>query len=148
VIVICQGNICRSPFGERHLAAQCPHLDVRSAGLKARDGDPVQPAALRIGSEFGVDLEDHAAHLLRDVDVEWADLILGMQGWHQASVHRQWPNASAKVRLLGDFLTNAPHTVEDPWGAPDDFFRAVFEQISLANARLSRLLASSERPGL
>ena len=40
--MICQGNICRSPFGERHLAAQCPHLDVRSAGLKARDGDPVE----------------------------------------------------------------------------------------------------------
>ncbi len=140
VMVICQGNICRSPFAERQLAKHCPQLEVRSAGLKARNGDPAQPAAARVGLEFGVTLDDHAAHLLRDVDVEWADLILGMQGWHQASVHRRWPKARERVRLLGDFLADAPHTIEDPWGAPDDYFHGVFEQIARANTRIAELL--------
>jgi protein-tyrosine phosphatase len=144
VMVICQGNICRSPFAGRQLAAGCPQLEVRSAGLKAREGDPAQPGALKIGSEFGVDLTDHAAHRLSQEDIDWADLIIGMQGWHQASVRQRWPAGNAKVRLLGDFLPSAPHAVDDPWGGTDEFFRAFFEKISRANERLSALLNARE----
>ena len=141
-MVICQGNICRSPFAERQLAARCPHLEVRSAGLRARDGDPAQPGALRIGLEFGVELADHKAHRLGEDDIEWADLIIGMQGWHQSSIRQRGPIGTPKVRLLGDFLPSAPHAVEDPWGGSDDFFRAVFEIISRANDRLAQLLGA------
>jgi protein-tyrosine-phosphatase len=109
----------------------------------AGEGDPAQPGALRIGSEFGVDLAEHAAHRLADEDVAWADLIVGMQGWHQASLCRRWPSATPKVRLLGDFLPRPPHAVEDPWGQTDDLFRAVFEKIATANERLSQLLAAA-----
>jgi len=147
VMVICQGNICRSPFAERQLAARCPQLEVRSAGLKAREGDPVQPGALRIGSEFGIDLVDHAAHRLDESDIEWADLIIAMQGWHEASIWRHWPAGRAKVRLLGDFLPNAPHAVDDPWGGTDELFRVIFEKISRANARLCELLAAEQECG-
>jgi protein-tyrosine phosphatase len=144
VMVICQGNICRSPFADLDLAARCSGLEVRSAGLLAREDDPAQPGALRIGAEFGVDLSHHAAHRLNEDDIRWADLIIGMQGWHQASVRKQWPAGTAKMRLLGDFLENAPYAIEDPWGTPDDAFRAVFAKISLANESLARQLRSAE----
>ena len=147
VMVICQGNICRSPFAERQLAARCPQIEVRSAGLKAREGDPAQPGALRIGPEFGIDLADHAAHRFDEADVEWADLIIGMQGWHEAWIRQRWPTGSAKVRLLGDFLPSAPHAVDDPWGGADDLFRVIFEKISRANERLSELIDAKQERG-
>ncbi len=139
-MVICHGNICRSPFAERRLALCCPQLEVRSAGLAAGGDDPVQPGALRIGTEFGVDLSDHISHRLDADDIEWADLILGMQGRHEASVRQRWPLGRPKMRLLGDFLPSVPHEIEDPWGETDEVFRSVFERISLATVRIGQIL--------
>ena len=99
VMVICHGNICRSPFGEQHLASICPQLEVRSAGVEAGEGNPPQPGAVRIAAEFGLDLSDHGSHRLDEADVAWADLIIGMTGRHQAAVLRRFPAGRAKMRL-------------------------------------------------
>jgi protein-tyrosine phosphatase len=140
VMVVCQGNICRSPFAERHLAGLCPGIEVRSSGLRTRGGDPAQPGALRVGRELGTDLSDHVSQRLDTDDVAWADLIIGMQGWHEAEVLARHPTSRGKVLLLGDFLPAAPHLIADPWGHDDDFFRTVFERIVTANERLCRIL--------
>lgn len=136
VLVFCHGNICRSPLAAHLLATGCPELEVRSGGLEAREGDPAQPGAIRVGAEFGADLERHAAHRLTAVDVAWADLIVGMTGRHSASIRACCPAQCGKVRLLGDFLPGPPFALEDPWGQPDDCFRSVFTRIALANRRL------------
>jgi protein-tyrosine phosphatase len=141
VLVICHGNLCRSPFAERLLAARVPALAVRSAGLHAVAGRPAEPAARRIAAAFGVDLEGHAAHRLDRADVHWADLILGMEGHHAAAVRRGWPEARPKAHLLGDFLASPPYRIEDPWGREDAVFRATFERIAGAVERLAARLA-------
>jgi protein-tyrosine phosphatase len=143
VVVICHGNICRSPFAAKLLAARAPRLEVRSAGLAAVEGRPAEPAARRLAASFGVDLERHAAHRLEGRDVEWADLILGMEGHHRAAVRSAWPGAARRTHLLGDFLSEAPHRIDDPWGCEDDVFRATFERIDRAVARLTERLADA-----
>lgn len=140
IMVICHGNICRSPFAERHLAVHCPGIEIRSAGLEAGEGDPAQPGALRIAAGFDIDLSDHAAHRLDSKDMDWADLVIGMTGRHQATVQRRWPQGRAKVRLLGDYLPDTPHAIEDPWGQDDAVFLAIFQRIALANQRISSLV--------
>jgi len=148
VIVICHGNICRSPFGEHHLASLCPQLEVRSAGLEAGEYNPAQPGALRIAPEFNLDLTQHASHRLNAEDVAWADLIVGMTGRHQAAVLHRFPTGRAKMRLLGDYLPDTPHAIEDPWGYHDDFFRSVFERIALADQRIAQLVnLKMDQPG-
>jgi protein-tyrosine-phosphatase len=142
IMVICYGNICRSPFAQLHLAALCPHLEIRSAGLEAGDRKPVEPGALRVGRELGVELTDHASHRLDADDVDWADLIIGMQGRHKEVIRKRWSNVRGKVRLLGDFLPNAPHSIEDPWGESDEVFRSILERIVNANEILARRLCT------
>ena len=142
VLVICLGNICRSPFAERLLAAVCPDLHVRSAGFEARDGDPAEPDAIRVASEFGVDLSDHAAHRITLADLAWADLIVGMTGRHCGMLQDRWPEHAPKHRLLGDFLAASPHAIADPWGCAAAEFRLVYRQIQLATTRLSACLAT------
>ncbi len=142
VLVICLGNICRSPFAEHLLAAACPDVQVRSAGFEARDGDPAEPDAIRVASEFGVDLSDHAAHRITLADLAWADLIVGMTGRHSGMLQDRWPEHAPKLRLLGDFLAAPPHAIADPWGCPAAEFRLVYRQIRLATTRLSACLAT------
>jgi protein-tyrosine phosphatase len=140
ILVICHGNICRSPFAERWLARARPDLEVRSAGLAAREGKPAEPGARRIATRFGLDLATHAAHRMEAADVDWADLILGMQGHHKTAVARRWPDSGARNQLLGDFLAAPPHAIEDPWGLPDDVFQQTFEKIVAALVELERRL--------
>ncbi|MDG2050007.1 MAG: low molecular weight phosphotyrosine protein phosphatase, partial [Myxococcota bacterium] len=140
VLVICHGNICRSPFAEILLQTIEPGLSVRSAGLAASGRDPAEPAAIRVASEFGIDLSEHRSTRLTQSEVEWADLILGMEGQHIASVDKRWRLQAANVLTVGDFLERAPHLIPDPWGQSDAFFAAVFEQIRKGITALSGLL--------
>jgi protein-tyrosine phosphatase len=137
VVFICHGNICRSPFAERIFAAACPHVATRSAGLAASGGDPAQPGALRVAREHGIDLAMHRSTPLDADLVGWADLIVGMEGHHVREVERRWPEGAGKTLILGDFLADAPHWIDDPWGQPDDVFRLTFERIATANDALT-----------
>ncbi len=140
VVVICHGNICRSPFAGLDLAARNAHLEVRTAGLAAGSGSPPEPGALRVARKIGLELDGHRSKPLTDEDVEWADLILGMQGRHSVEIRRRWPQSVHKVRLLGDFLPRRPYAIEDPWGEEDAVFYTVFTRIIQANGRISELL--------
>jgi len=140
VLVICHGNICRSPFAGRLLAARTPDLEVRSAGLEAVEGRPAEDAALRAALAFGVDLAGHSAHRMNAEDAAWADLILGMEGHHIAGVERAWPIGKGKTFSLGDFLERPPHRIDDPWGREDAFFQLTFDRIGRATDRLAERL--------
>ncbi len=145
VLVICHGNICRSPFAERLLAGGTAGLAVRSAGLEAGSGNPAEPEARTVAEEYAVRLDDHRSRPLDESLVAWADLILAMEGHQLAAVARRWPAARARTRLLGDFLDRAPHAIPDPWGHELEVFRETFGRIALAVARLEERLATPRR---
>lgn len=102
VLVICTGNICRSPLAEAFLADRSQRLldggmRVRSAGTWGREGHPVMPETVQVGAEHGLDLEAHAATPLRPELVEGADLVLGMTREHREEVVRMAPSARRKT---------------------------------------------------
>jgi protein-tyrosine phosphatase len=145
ILVLCMGNICRSPFAEGMLASRHPELALRSAGLRAGAGDPADPAALRAAARFGVDLASHKARHLAAEDVGWADLILAMEGQHLARLVRSWPQGRPKAYLLGDFLSVPPFAICDPWGQSDGVFDRTFQRIEAAVAQVSARLAARGR---
>jgi protein-tyrosine phosphatase len=140
VVIVCQGNICRSPFAAAVLRERIPALEVRSRGLAAGAGAPADRDAVRAAARLGVRLDDHVAELLRHEDLAWADLLLVMQGRHVARVRALAPEAAGKLRLLGDFLAEPPYEIPDPWGLPDDVFDRVFARTLAAVRRVAVLL--------
>ena len=136
--MISKGNICRSPFAEALLIRR--GLTVRSAGLAVRDGEPADAAAVRAAHRVGIDLTQHTTSKLRDSQVEWADLILCMEGWQVESFTAQWPSARHKIRLVGDFLSEPPFGIGDPWGQSDEVFAATFERLAAGTGRIAQLL--------
>ncbi len=140
VLVVCDGNVCRSPFAAALLSSRLPELGVRSAGLAASQGDEADPVALVIGSHWGLSLCGHRTHSVMEPDVEWADLTLGMEGRHAAEIVRRWPGARTKTRLLGHFLATPPYAIPDPWGQPEEVAQRTYERIGVAVDRLATLL--------
>jgi protein-tyrosine phosphatase len=126
ILILCVGNICRSPTAEYLLRRQLAGRDVEisSAGLGALVGHPVEGHALDLLQEHGIDASPHRA---RQLDVQMlrdAELVLGMERRHLAAAARLAPEASGKLFLLGRWLEF--DSVPDPYRQPRQAFEDVY----------------------
>lgn len=105
ILVVCVGNICRSPMAEALLASRLAKLGLRSrvesAGLAALVGHPADPLAQLLMRERGLDLSGHRARQLVPALVSAADLVLVMDSAQQRAVEAMLPAARGRVQRLG-----------------------------------------------
>jgi protein-tyrosine phosphatase len=108
ILVVCTGNICRSPIAEgflrRSFAARGVSIDVSSAGTAGLDGSEAMPESVTAALERGADVASHRARrLLRDM-VEHADVVLGMAAEHRDGVVEMVPNAVGRAFTLKELV--------------------------------------------
>ena len=130
ILVVCVGNICRSPVGERSLQARLPHLTVESAGIAALVGHSADQIASEVAAEHGLSLDGHKA---RQFTVEMAhnyDLILAMEPGHRKEIVRLGPHLSGKTMLFDHW--SGGKGIPDPYQKPRDFHRRVVSDILIA----------------
>lgn len=135
VMVVCYGNICRSPYAEAYLRsslrqADIPGIEVVSSGFYGPDrAANEQGAALALTRR--IDLSHHRSKLFQASDATRSDLVLVMTRSQRAKLIRQFGVPRDRIELLGDFDTEDPpyREIVDPYGQPDDVFRKVFDQI-------------------
>lgn len=94
ILVVCTGNICRSPMGAAVLRSKFASreipLSVISAGVSnEEDGHPVYPPAVRVLHEHGYEVDEaHRAHRVSTAELENSGLILAMTTGHARAVKR------------------------------------------------------------
>ncbi|MDK3023074.1 low molecular weight protein-tyrosine-phosphatase [Cupriavidus taiwanensis] len=120
VLVVCIGNICRSPMAQGLLRQALPEGEVVSAGLGALAGHAADPHAVDLMSRQGVDISGHRAQQLNPVLIRRADLILVMDGAQRQEIRRLHPATTGRVFRLGEL---DKFDVPDPYRQP----RAAFE---------------------
>lgn len=106
VLVVCVGNICRSPTGERLFKRALPHTRIASAGLGALKGHPADKTASAVAAEHGVSLDGHEAQQLTASMCRDFDLILVMEKRHVEQVNRIDPAARGRPCCWATGLTN------------------------------------------
>ena len=131
ILVVCVGNICRSPVGERLLRKALPDKKVDSAGLAAVVGHAADETAARVAAEHGIDVEGHVAQQLTGELGRQYDLILVMEPAHRQAVMNSFPQLSGRVMLF-DQWTGAGG-VRDPFRKPIDFHQDVIRQLVTAS---------------
>ena len=138
ILVVCVGNICRSPTGEALLKQLVPECEVRSAGVQAVVGKSADEQAKNIAGKYGVEMENHIARQLDAAMCHEADLILVMETSHIRAVDKICPSVRGKVMLFGQWLPNKE--IADPYRKSDEMFELVYQQIEAAAQRWAEKL--------
>ena len=133
LLVLCFGNICRSPFAAALLAERLretrPDILVTQAGFLPKEGRPSPPTAIEEAAGFGIDLSAHRSRFAHDAEVVAADAILVFDGHNLAELARRGLPADARVVMLGDFAAQ-PGDIEDPYGGPAATFHETYGRIA------------------
>ena len=140
VLVVCVGNICRSPMAEALLRARLGHragFQVASAGLSALAGHPADPHAVALLAERGIDLSSHRARQLTPEFLAGADLVVVMEQGHEDAVHRLAPQSRGKVHRIGRF---GKFDVDDPYRQGRDAFADALALIERGISDFERVL--------
>jgi protein-tyrosine-phosphatase len=144
ILMVCTGNVCRSPYAEvkaRESGGDGPRWEVRSAGWMGPSGRSPPPEAVEVARARGLDLDGHRSQLLSEELVGWADLLLVMEGSHVKICRDEFRADGRRILLLGDLDPDLPRRreVPDPWGRPRGDFEDAFDRIDRCLNELSLL---------
>lgn len=128
ILVVCVGNICRSPTGERLLKQLLPTKDIDSAGLGAVIGSGADSVASMVAETHGVSLEGHVAKQITRELCRKYSLILVMEKTHIEAVTRLAPEVRGKTMLFGHWLEQKD--IPDPYGKSQEAFEFVYRLLA------------------
>jgi protein-tyrosine phosphatase len=152
VLMVCTGNICRSPTAEGVLAARAAlrglRLRVDSAGTHDYHvGEPPDARSMQHARKRGYDLSTQRARQLHRDDFDTFDYILAMDRDHLRHLQSAAPSgARAKLGLfLAMSKTYRGRDVPDPYYGGDAGFETVLDMVEEACERWLDILQGEDR---
>ena len=131
VLVVCLGNICRSPIGEEMLRMHAKKnnlpLFVESAGTSGwHQGNPPDPRSREVMKRHGHNIDDQRSRPLTAPELQTFDYILAMDSQNLDDINTLQPGRAIVERFVPN--TNVP----DPYYGDGDGFERVYEMIDHA----------------
>lgn len=130
ILVVCTGNICRSPIGERYLQKLLPNKIISSAGTGALVGKEADEAAIKVAHLHGLSLSGHVgAQFTTELGSQY-DLILAMERKHIEHICQIAPQLRGKTMLFGYWMNSLE--IPDPYRKSEEAFLSVYKFIEQA----------------
>ncbi|MDX1332338.1 MAG: low molecular weight protein-tyrosine-phosphatase [Robiginitalea sp.] len=141
VLMVCLGNICRSPLAEGVLSSKTNSdtLIVDSAGTAGYHvGNPPDPRSVEVAASHGIDISRQRCRRFSQADFDEFDYIFAMDRenlFHLQGLARSEADLK-KVSLLLQAAEMEEEEVPDPYYGGEDGFLHVFRMIDRATDRL------------
>ena len=126
ILVVCVGNICRSPMAEALLKQRYPHKNIDSAGVGALVGHSADPAALEIMAKQEIDITNHVAKQIDKDLAKKAELIFTMSDSQTKWIEERWPFCRGKTFKLGHWQDK---DIADPYKHEMSAFKTAYQDI-------------------
>jgi len=138
ILMVCLGNICRSPLAEGILRKKVKDnglgWEVESAGTSHwHQGERPDPRSIYTASQHGLDITDQRARQLRPDDLQAYDLILAMDESNHRDILRfaKTEAEQRKVKRILEYSDTPNKNVPDPYW-DDDGFEKVYRMLDEA----------------
>jgi len=126
ILVVCVGNICRSPMAEALLKQRFPNKVIDSAGVGALVGHAADPAALEIMTNQKIDIINHVAKQIDKDLAKKAELIFTMSDSQTKWIEERWPFCRGKTFKLGHWMDK---DIADPYKHEMSAFKTAYQDI-------------------
>lgn len=134
VLMVCLGNICRSPLAEGILQSKIAdrdlHWSVDSAGTAGyHDGELPDERSIQVAHKHGIDITSQRSRKLIKEDFENFDLILAMDASNYNNIEKIRPegNTTPVKMILNYSYPKENRQVPDPYYGGG--FDAVYEML-------------------
>ncbi|MGI9550113.1 MAG: low molecular weight protein-tyrosine-phosphatase [Aurantibacter sp.] len=137
VLMVCLGNICRSPLAEGILQSKVDpeKVFVDSAGTGGYHvGERPDERSVEVARKHGIDITGQRCRKFTPQDFDDFDLIFAMDRSNYANIlaHSESEVNTKKVKLLLDVLEEGMQEVPDPYYGGNDGFENVYQMIDRA----------------
>lgn len=139
VLMVCTGNICRSPMAEGVLrtklaaAGLADRVAVDSAGTHGyHTSEPPDPRAIRVAAQRGYDIQRLQARPVVPEDFDEFDWLLALDQGHLQWLQKKAPEGhAARLTLLMDYARQhaGVNEVPDPYYGPEAGFEHVLNLV-------------------
>ncbi|MGA2831646.1 MAG: ATP-grasp domain-containing protein [Terracidiphilus sp.] len=118
VLILCYGNICRSPLAAALGARRFPNVSFSSAGFYSETGRQSPDFVIAAAGQLGVDLAEHRSKCVDVKMIDEADLIVIMDMRNYELLEKAFPGALEKTLFLGMLLPAPQLEIKDPYDSP------------------------------
>lgn len=145
LLMVCHGNICRSPMAEFVLkdmvkkAGLADRFEIASAATSTEEiGNPVHRGTREKLRQVGISVAGKTAVQLRKSDYDKYDYLIGMDEWNIRNMLRMLGgDPEGKIHKLLEF-TGSRRDVADPWYTGD--FETTYQDVVTGCKELMKML--------
>lgn len=139
ILVLCYGNIYRSPLVEYLLKKNnlMGEFSIKSAGFYEKSDRSCQSEYLSLLKDKGYDLSNHRSTVVSTYDLRWANIIIIMDRKNWDQVCAADLAASQKVVWVGAFNRSGSVEVADPYGKGVEVTQHIISQLENCVANIS-----------
>lgn len=146
ILMVCLGNICRSPLAEGILHAKLPRnqFHVDSAGTGSwHIGSPPDKRSIAVAKQYGIDISQQRGRQIAVQDFYDFDYIYVMDASNYRDVLDLAPDdiAAAKVKMILDEIFPGENVdVPDPYYGLENGFVSVYRMLDEACSTIAKQL--------
>ena len=141
VLVMCYGNIYRSPFVEHSLRARLSssHVEIKSAGFHSNTNRPSPERHIQMATTYNIDLIEHRSSKISPELASWADIIVIMDLNNWLLMRKFDETLLSKVVWLGIFKEDDVQ-IYDPYNKTKEEASVIINELDNCSEKLSTLL--------
>lgn len=150
ILMVCLGNICRSPLAEGILASKLPKdkFTVDSAGTaNFHIGRAPDSRSILTAKKNGLDISNQKARQFSTLDLETFDhiFVMDLSNYHNVIKLAQNENQKAKVELILNYLFPGDNVdVPDPYYGLQNGFDMIYDMLDQACTVLAKQLINKQ----